>query len=97
MTAEEIRARVAEKALDDDTLELIAEVATEIDANSAALGAERAENERLRSEVERIEKEWRRKYTERFFEGGTKPEPEPEPDPEPSPEDITIDDLFVTT
>lgn len=96
MTAEEIRARVAEKALDDDTLELIAEVATEIDANSAALEAERAENERLRGEVERIEKEWRRKYTERFFEGGTKPEPEPEPDPEPNPEDITIDDLFIT-
>lgn len=42
----------------------------------------------------KVEKEWREKYTNRFFEGDSEPEVEETEDPEDRAEHITINDLF---
>ena len=46
-----------------------------------------------RAEAERIDKEWRDKYTKRFFEGG---DPEPKPEPKKEPVCATFDTLFTS-
>lgn len=43
---------------------------------------------------ERKFKDMQAKYRERFFGGGTEPEPEHETKPNEKPEEITFDDLF---
>ena len=48
-----------------------------------------------KKKYEENDKEWRQKYTDRFFNKEPIPEPEPEPKTEPKPI-MTYDDLFKT-
>ena len=46
-----------------------------------------------KTKYEEIDKEWRRRYTDRF--NNTEPKPEPSPDPDPEPEVMTtFEELF---
>lgn len=48
-----------------------------------------------KTKYEENDKEWRRRYTDRF--NNTEPKPDPDPDPDPDPEPVvmtTFDDLF---
>ena len=71
----------------DSMLELAEDVADTLNDYIAKLAvAEKA--------TAKVEKEWREKYTNRFFEGGGEQETEETEDPEERAERITIDDLF---
>lgn len=73
----------------DSMLELAEDVADTLNDFAAKLAAAEAA-------TAKVEKEWREKYTNRFFEGGETEveETEETEDPEDRAEHITINDLF---
>lgn len=74
----------------DSMLELAEDVADTLNDFAAKLAAAEAA-------TAKVEKEWREKYTNRFFEGDGKPEveeTEETEDPEDRAEHITINDIF---
>lgn len=74
----------------DSMLELAEDVADTLNDYIAKLAAAEAA-------TAKVEKEWREKYTNRFFDGRDEPEteePEDSEDPEDRAERITINDLF---
>lgn len=71
----------------DSMLELAEDVADTLNDYIAKLAAAEAA-------TAKVEKEWREKYTNRFFEGDSEMEVEETEDPEDRAERITINDLF---
>lgn len=74
----------------DSILELAEDVADTLNDFTAKLAA-------AEEAAAKVEKEWREKYTKRFFEGDGEPEveqTEETEDPEDRAEHITINDLF---
>ena len=71
----------------DSMLELAEDVADTLNDYIAKLAAAEAA-------TAKVEKEWREKYTNRFFEGDGETETEETEDPEDRAEHITINDLF---
>lgn len=94
-TREEILALLAtftEGREDDETLSLVEDITdtvTYLEENTGDVWKEK---------YEKNDREWRKKYKERFFSVTPDPEPnpelDPELDPEPDPEPITYDELF---
>lgn len=70
----------------DDTLTFLKDVADTLDAGAdGAAWKQRAED---------VEKEWKQKYKDAFYNPPDKPDPEPDPDPEPKHRSYA--DLFKT-
>ena len=87
---EAVRARVGEQT-DDETISFLEDVSdTLTDLENKANG----DGEDWKTKYEENDREWRRKYTERFFSTNTEPEPEPEPTPEPE-KPKKFEDLFT--
>ena len=89
-----IKEIAGENITSDAAIALIEDLSDTLDerVDESAL---RAEIEQAQAEAQRIDAEWRQKYTERFFTGKD-PEEDPE-DPEEEPEDkiYKYEDLFV--
>ena len=87
---EAVRDRVGEQT-DDETISFLEDVSdTLTDLENKANG----DGEDWKTRYEENDKEWRRKYTERFF--NTEPNPKPEPNPNPEPEKPKrFEDLFT--
>lgn len=87
---EAVRARVGEQT-DDETISFLEDVSdtlTDLETRSNGDG------EDWKSRFEENDKEWRRRYTERFF--STDPISNPEPNQNPEPEKPKrFDDLFT--
>lgn len=86
-----IKLKMGEEMKDED-ISLLEDLADTFDS------FENKDETDWKSKYEENDKEWRKRYTERFFEGNTKGETEfikieKEPEVDPATE-ITIDDLF---
>ena len=87
---EAVRARVGEQT-DDETISFLEDVSdTFTDLENKANYA----GEDWKTKYEENDREWRRKYTERFFSTNTEPEPDPETTPEPE-KPKKFEDLFT--
>ena len=70
----------------DDTLAFLKDVADTLDAG--------ADGAAWKQKAEDVEKEWKQKYKDAFYNPPDKPDPEPDPDPEPKHRSYA--DLFKT-
>lgn len=70
----------------DDTLTFLKDVADTLDAG--------ADGAAWKQKAEDVEKEWKQKYKDAFYNPPDKPDPEPDPDPEPKHRSYA--DLFKT-
>lgn len=70
----------------DDTLTFLKDVADTLDAG--------ADGAAWKKKAEDVEKEWKQKYKDAFYNPPDKPDPEPDPDPEPKHRSYA--DLFKT-
>lgn len=70
----------------DETIALLEDLSDTLDTTNDSVN--------WKQKYEDNDKEWRAKYSSRFFEGGNEPKPEPEPEPEDN-TDVTIDELFT--
>ena len=85
---EAIKTRVGDNT-DDETISLLEDVSdTLTDLETRASGGED-----WKTKYEENDKNWRERYTNRFFSKEPNPEPNPEPDPEPEVKK-TFSDLF---
>lgn len=86
---ESLRGVVGESS-DDTTIALLEDVTDTLDDLET-----RANGDGInwQERYEENDREWRNRYTERFFSNEPKPDPDPEPDPEPE-KPMTFDDLF---
>ncbi len=86
---EAVRERVGEQT-DDETITFLEDVSdTLTDLETRANG----DGEDWRTKYEENDREWRRRYTERFFNADPEPKPEPNPNPEPE-KPSRFEDLF---
>lgn len=86
---ESLRTRIGEDA-DDETLSFIEDITdTMSDMESRA-----SDTTNWKNKYEENDKEWRKKYRDRFFEGGGSPEPDPIDEPEPT-KPMRFEDLFT--
>lgn len=69
----------------DETISLLEDLSDTLDTTNDSVN--------WKQKYEDNDKEWRTKYSSRFFEGGGEPKPEPDPEPEDN-TDITINELF---
>lgn len=70
----------------DDTLTFLKDVADTLDAG--------ADGAAWKQKAEDVEKKWKQKYKDAFYNPPDKPDPEPDPDPEPKHRSYA--DLFKT-
>lgn len=70
----------------DDTLAFLKDVADTLDAG--------ADGAAWKQKAEDVEKKWKQKYKDAFYNPPDKPDPEPDPDPEPKHRSYA--DLFKT-
>ena len=70
----------------DDTLTFLKDVADTLDAG--------ADGAAWKQKAEDVDKKWRQKYRDAFYNPPDKPDPEPDPDPEPKHRSYA--DLFKT-
>ena len=70
----------------DDTLTFLKDVADTLDAG--------ADGAAWKQKAEDVEKKWKQKYKDAFYNPPDKPDPEPDPDPEPK--HRSYEDLFKT-
>ena len=87
---EELKARVGEQT-DDETiafLEDVTDTLSELETKAKGDGID------WKAKYEENDKEWRRKYTERFFSTDPNSKPEPKPNPEPE-KPKKFEDLFT--
>ena len=85
---ESIKGRIGE-SVDDDTITFLEDITeTFNDLETKAMG----DGTDWKSKYEENDREWRNKYTERFF--STEPKQEPVPEPEEPIRPMTFDDLF---
>ena len=70
----------------DDTLTFLKDVADTLDAG--------ADGAAWKQKAEDVEKEWKQKYKDAFYNPPDKPDPDPDPDPEPKHRSYA--DLFKT-
>lgn len=87
------------EAPDEYGLGLMEDLADTLDSNSAGTATREQVEAEVREEFEErisnIDKEWRKKYADRFESGGgNEPDPEPDPDPEPEPKKVKFEELF---
>lgn len=87
------------EAPDEYGLGLMEDLADTLDSNSAGTATREQVEAEVREEFEErisnIDKEWRKKYADRFESGGgNEPDPEPEPEPEPDPKKVKFEELF---
>ena len=84
------------EAPDEYGLGLMEDLADTLDSNSAGTATREQIEAEVREEFEErisnVDKEWRKKYADRF-ERGVK-EPEPDPDPDPEPKKVKYEELF---
>ena len=84
---ESIRGRIGEST-DDETIAFLEDITDTFgDLEEKAKG----DGTDWKAKYEENDREWRTKYTERFFSNAPKEEPEPEPEPETP---MTFEDLF---
>lgn len=69
----------------DETISLLEDLNDTLDLTK--------DNVDWKAKYEENDKQWRDKYTSRFYEGGSEPAPKPDPEPDTS-TDITYKDLF---
>lgn len=85
------------EAPDEYGLGLMEDLADTLDSNSAeTMTREQIEaevREEFEERISNIDKEWRKKYADRFESGGGN-EPDPDPDPEPEPKKVKFEELF---
>lgn len=87
------------EAPDEYGLGLMEDLADTLDSNSAGTATreqvEAEVREEFQEKLDNMDKEWRKKYADRFENGGgNEPEPEPEPHPEPEPKKVKFEELF---
>lgn len=85
------------EAPDEYGLGLMEDLADTLDSNSAeTMTREQIEaevREEFEERISNIDKEWRKKYADRFESCGIN-EPDPDPDPEPEPKKVKFEELF---
>ena len=69
----------------DETISLLEDLNDTLDLTK--------DNVDWKAKYEENDKQWRDKYTSRFYEGGSDPAPKPDPEPDNT-TDITFTDLF---
>lgn len=86
------------EAPDEYGLGLMEDLADTLDSNSAGTATREQVEAEVREEFEErisnIDKEWRKKYADRFESGVDPKEPDPEPDPEPESKKVKFEELF---
>ena len=81
---EKIKAKFGEDNA-DDTISLLEDLSDTLDTTNDSVN--------WKQKYEDNDKQWREKYTSRFYDSPTEPQPQPEPEPEDN-TDITINELF---
>ena len=77
---------------DDESISFLEDVTDTISDYESKV----SDTEDWKAKYEANDKEWRKKYTERFFSGEPEGTPDPDPaDPEPKHEPMSFDDLFT--
>ena len=90
---EQLKARIGEEP-DDDSIKFLEDVTDTISDYESKIG----DSEDWKAKYEANDKEWRKKYTERFFSGDPESTPTPDPDPaDPEGEHtpMNFEDLFT--
>lgn len=86
------------EAPDEYGLGLMEDLADTLDSNSAGTATREQVEAEVRKEFEErisnIDKEWRKKYADRFESGANEPEPDPDPEPEPETKKVKFEELF---
>lgn len=89
------------EAPDEYGLGLMEDLADTLDSNSAGTATREQVEAEVREEfqerLDNMDKEWRKKYADRFESGGgNEPDPDPDPEPEPEPETkkVKFEELF---
>lgn len=81
-----IKARIGDDT-SDEALALIEDMTDTLTDYEGRIG------EDWKTKYEQLDADWRKRYRDRFYEGGNAPEPVA--DPEPEPETKTIEELFT--